>query len=469
MFKVAVCLLWVSLCWAEASKPKQELNILFVGKTQSGKSSLVNIFYNHIIGKKYEEKRAIVVPLRVPKRDFSVNVKDYEAYNEKVRGLNESQTKEVHRYTAANDRYIVHLWDAPGFNDTDQKITDEEIVKKIAVAIGETSFNAIAFVLRPNEPATFDMRANINRIRTMLPKTASKNIIGIYSRAYGLSSDQKEDNEVAFAGLFKINPGEPMPRVYSIDGSSFFDRVNLNDEKSLMQGQDRWFNDGVVVTTVLMDIAGIKPFDAADVLKIQNTLDEIEQKIETRKTALDELDKTVDRIKALKKEHEAAEKKRDDNQKYNKEQTLTIEKEVMDYKRRWYTLWLKKHEAGMVKEHHQGTAKYTDEDQKALYLQAVGEIDKKKNLIGVEESKKEDLSKEEQTLLEDLVRLEKERRAIALSSDLDSFIVYLNRQIKDAEKDPDENNGKERKKILEERRNVYLKMKEAGDLGLGDL
>ena len=51
-----ICCLWASFALAETATPKV-VNILFLGKTQTGKSALVDIFYNHIMGKKYEDTR----------------------------------------------------------------------------------------------------------------------------------------------------------------------------------------------------------------------------------------------------------------------------------------------------------------------------------------------------------------------------------------------------------------------------
>lgn len=461
--KIAITLFLLGSNLAFAEVPKQEINILFVGKTQTGKSSLINIFYNHIIGKKFEDQRAIVIPLLDGSDKFFVNVDEFKAYEVELRDLNQSQTSKVLRYSAQNDKYIVHLWDAPGFNDTSRQITDEDIVKNIAEAIGETSFNAVAVVLKPNEPKAFDMASNIDRIRTMLPKSAAKNIIGIYTRAANLSPGVRKSGVAAFANLLEIPHGAPVPKVYYMDGSSFFSEVDLNDEESLNQGQARWFSDGLVVNKIVSDAAAVEPFHASDVLTIQKTIEDLEHKIEARKRTLELLDVTAANIKTILNEISSAEGKRDDNKNYEKERRLAIEKEVIAYERRWYSAWLYEHEAGKTIERHEGKATYTDDEQKARFLQAHEMIELKQSDLDLHKHIELRLTKSEKNLLDELVALERQRRNLALSTNLDSFLVYINEQIRAAEKDPDQVSAHNRLEILEKRKGRYEALKALQD------
>jgi len=456
--KVVISFLLLGAFSAIAETPKKEINILFVGKTQTGKSSLINIFYNHIVGKKFEDERAIVIPLLDGTDKLLVNVDEYKAYEVELRGLNQSQTTKVLRYTATNDKYVVHLWDAPGFNDTNRKISDEDIVRSIAEAIGETSFNAVAVVLKPNEPKAFDMVSNINRIRTMLPKSAAKNIIGIYTKATNLSKGVRKSGLEAFANLLEIPHGAPVPNVYHLDGSSFFSEVDLSDDQSLSQGQANWFSDGVVVNRILSDAAAVEAFQAADVLTIQKTIVEIEKKIEARKDILNKLDVNAAELRDLINEIANSKIKREDNKNYEKEQIVTVKKDVTDYERYWYELWLFAHEI-QKKETHEGKATFTDEEQKSRYMQALKEIEEKQGHLGLQREMKLKWLEAEKQLLEELVALERQRRDLALSTDLDSFLVYLNEQIRDAKKDSDQIRGQERLEVLEKRKSTYEALK----------
>lgn len=421
----AFCLGLILFSLAGHAQPKRVINILFVGKTQTGKSSLINIFYNHIVGKKYEDARAIVIPLRDGADDLLVNVDPYQQYGVGLRELGQSQTTQVLRYTATNDRYIVHLWDAPGFNDTNQEIADEEIAKRIAVAIGETSFNLVAIVLRPNEPATFDMKANIDRVRTMLPKTAAKNLVGIFTRTTNASKGTRKAGAEAFANLTNLPQGASEHQVYFIDGTSFFD-------DGAFDGPQRWLKDGTTVEQLLGHAASLNPFNAREVSRIQNIVETMRAKAQERNTALTGVNVACAGIERIQSERASAQANAKANQGYEKKRRVRFEAIVAVHCRALGFLW--SYNCGTQKRYLYRTEWTIDDDQKARFFKANAKI---KELISQEATltqQKEVLTETEKHLLRELRGLRNAWRSQVMSSDTQSFIDYLALQIDSAKR-----------------------------------
>jgi len=410
------------------AQPQQTLNILFLGKTQTGKSSLINIFYNHIVGKKHEDERAIVIPLRDGADDLFVNVDPYQNYGVGLRQLGGSQTTQVLRYTASNDRYTVHLWDAPGFNDTNEEVTDEETVRRIATAIGETSFNAVAVVLKPNEPATFDIRANMDRVRTMLPKAAEKNIIGIYTRATNASKGVRKAGAEAFANLLRIH-SVVRPQTYFMDGSSFFD-------DGAFDGPARWGKDSSVVHQLLNDVANLEPFDAKEVSTIQNIADVMRAKAENRNNVVTGINEAVAESQRLYRDFMVARHIGDENREYAKQRRVRVETgQAVYYQNKWIT----------------------DENQKARYYGARQRSNELYDQFVALERHKEALQATEGSLLRELRELKSEWKSRVLWSNTHSFIDYLDHQIRFAQRQSSCSDASRESRIalLESQKNFY--------------
>lgn len=96
-----------------AAVAKQDVNILHLGKTGAGKSTLINVFYNHLTGKQFSDERRILTPLLhgVP---VLVNVPEFVRYGVKLAREGKSQTSEVHRYPIETESKVINLWDTPG-------------------------------------------------------------------------------------------------------------------------------------------------------------------------------------------------------------------------------------------------------------------------------------------------------------------------------------------------------------------
>lgn len=237
-----------------AASAKQDIHVLFLGTTGVGKSSLINIFYNHITGKSYEDVRDYVIPLIDMQTRHEVNVEKYKTYGVKLRASGIGQTNEVREYTAENDDYIVHMWDTSGFNDMNDDEIDESNIQKIVSSIGNRSIHAIAVVFDVHDlNDSSDLQGILYRAQKMFPETASNNIVGIYTRASIFATvckRMKERFKQEFSWLMKIPHQKTEPDVYLISGSSFFDVDNEEDVEFMRAS---WANDRSVVDKLLAD------------------------------------------------------------------------------------------------------------------------------------------------------------------------------------------------------------------------
>jgi hypothetical protein len=203
--------------------------ILFLGKTGVGKTTLVNVFYNHILGKDYGAGRDIIAPLLHEGKVLSVTVDQYKLDNS-GNADGHSQTDEVRSFVASGPMGTVELWDTPGFIDTRGIAQDSINVDKIAKAISDTSFSAIVIVLDSTDfkRDTVESKANCNMMRRFLPKSALSHVIGVVNRSGAFKNGDREYFKAKLSGMLGVDAS-----IYFINGSSLF------DEKDARQLWDR--------------------------------------------------------------------------------------------------------------------------------------------------------------------------------------------------------------------------------------
>jgi hypothetical protein len=164
------------------AKPKH--NILFVGKSGVGKSSLINMIYNYLRKISYDKPWEIVIPLMHGQTPYPVNVDAYKEYKVDLKPSGGSQTSEINRYTVETEHEVFILWDTPGFGDTSGFLKDKENADKIANAIEATNFAGVIITLAPADMdrTSEAFKSSISHIRGMLPKAFLKNLVGVYNR-----------------------------------------------------------------------------------------------------------------------------------------------------------------------------------------------------------------------------------------------------------------------------------------------
>ncbi len=215
--------------------------VLFLGKTGVGKTTLINVFYNHIVGKDYNAERDVVSPLLHAGQLLSVNVDRYKR-TESLNADGHSQTDDVRSFVASGEMGTVELWDSPGFIDTRGIAQDVANIDRIAQAISDASFKAVAIVLDPSDfqRDTIESKAAFNMMLRFIPKNTLSNVIAVVNRSGALKNGDREYFKNKLSEMFGVAVD-----VYFVDGSSFFDRDD---------SQKYWERDRKVVSDIVKDL-----------------------------------------------------------------------------------------------------------------------------------------------------------------------------------------------------------------------
>ena len=410
---------------------KPALNILLLGKSGVGKSTVANILYNHIKENEYSSKdREIIIPLlHRGKVRMPVNVEAYKAYNVKLNARGRSQTIEVHQYAVENKYHNVIIWDVPGFIDTDGGLTDAENAKKIANALSDVSVHAVVIVLdaKDQDRALLESNANINNIRRMLPKSFSENLIAIFNRAASLNREDRKELTSWFGELFEMRQAGITPKAYFIDGSSFFDSITDFAQEELEMGEVKWKADGITVARMLSDIEKNTPADGKEAKKIQEKTQDLEDKVQSLNQEMLSLQAQILGMKIAAVDLRNSEANRDANQNFSKQREVPVE--VNDVV--WSGWWIFGC-AENVKRIKNELVKYIDEGQQSEYLKALAAVQtyQEKQVSLAKEIKR--LEAEQVKKLREVADIQKAMEALAMTTNLDPYIKYLEEQMRSA-------------------------------------
>lgn len=465
--KLLLLSLFFSLLGSEllAQEPKQEVNILMLGKSGAGKSSLINMFYNHLIGKFYEDKREIVVPFVHGGKGYEVNVDTYaKLWGLKPNTDGKSQTKGVYWYKVETKDLVVTFWDTPGIPDTEGPKEDEEHIKKIKNALATVDIHAIVIALPPDalDRKSHEFLTTMNNIVNNLPKSYSENIVGIFNRVVGdnFDDDTKADFRSKLSTAFGGRTSKKLSEFY-VDGSSFFNKTP--------KGPTNWVADGLVIAQIIDQVRKNKAAPREEVVELQNLMQYLEGNI----TALNhnigshtEVKQTLHDVKT----HLAHEEhRRDVNQHYRKQRQVTRvryeRKETRWFKTSWHgasedecvafrhicsgghgkfsdgpkcnyerrssggRTRLERGDCRQISE--QVPEDYEDEHQRNEYSAAVSEVTKHENVIKNNKDKPEDLKKERKGLLAFIVALQNRRNELAMTTDMSITIKSLEDKMKE--------------------------------------
>ncbi|MEI6805329.1 MAG: hypothetical protein WCK49_02345 [Myxococcaceae bacterium] len=309
---------------------KPTYNVLFLGSSGSGKSSLINMLYNNFGRVPYQDKWEIVIPLYHKPSSYLVNVPDYLGYKVELKPGGGSQTSEVNKYTVDTGHEIVVFWDTPGFADTAGFERDMKNVDKIVEKIANTSFHAIIVPLSSKdidrtvgEIEKFPI--TVAHIRRMLPKSFLINFIGIFNQAAGEGPTRRDGLKDGFLEAFKVPQKGSKPEVYFVDGSGFFIKMDKKASPyDLKLGNFQWEEgDGLVFAEMLQHIRSNTPVLGSKVFEIQQKIKKIEEKVETLIGKITEQQSLETKLEKLRTSFRHEEQRRDENQHYKKQRQVT--------------------------------------------------------------------------------------------------------------------------------------------------
>ncbi|XP_056639606.1 uncharacterized protein LOC130447025 [Diorhabda sublineata] len=175
---------------------KTDINILLLGSTGVGKSTMINSFANYLtygdLKQAKKDKLMVLIPSKLNIMDkygeyhlVSTGDTDNNEYLE----TGESATQDVKTYVFPiwNGKVNIRLIDTPGMGDTrgvkQDDINSENILSYIS---NLHELHAICFLLKPNESRyTVFFKYCIDQIFSRLDKTASDNIIFCFTNTRG--------------------------------------------------------------------------------------------------------------------------------------------------------------------------------------------------------------------------------------------------------------------------------------------
>jgi GTP-binding protein EngB required for normal cell division len=182
---------------------KQEITICFLGKTGSGKSTLINAFYNWCLGVdgKSNKQRKYCISTRSQEGNKLEAEKQFEYLNTEnlQRAKGASSTKFPSRYTFETDDLILHVVDTPGFADTDGITKDREHIKQILEKITQLNQVHIFGIVWHEKRLTKEQKYIVGCLQELLPKNSHKNIVVCVTNTLEVDADTRD--AIVAAGL----------------------------------------------------------------------------------------------------------------------------------------------------------------------------------------------------------------------------------------------------------------------------
>ncbi|CAI4232614.1 unnamed protein product [Auanema sp. JU1783] len=168
-----------------ASPPSILHNILVIGETGSGKSTLINYLTNYFKGGSVEEPR-IAIPTQ-----YHQATEKHQTSELNLHDVTKSKTSECTVYDFTKDNRHYNFIDTPGLSDTEGTEKDDQHITKIRNAAEETgSMTAIIIVINGTVArATVNLRNTLTRLRGSVPDILLNNLIVVLTNCSVSSSN----------------------------------------------------------------------------------------------------------------------------------------------------------------------------------------------------------------------------------------------------------------------------------------
>ena len=175
----------------QKTKTAQEVKILLLGETGSGKSTLINMLTNVNCGRAYEDERLFAIPCDLklvnPQDEHQINrsyrvecnIEEFKKFNsEDSGGDSKSKTNFVtfYRFKDKNSGKVTTLIDSPGLGDTRGPAYDDNHIEAITQAVMfANGINLICIVQNSTEARLKNtMEKAINRLKEMFTNESMK-------------------------------------------------------------------------------------------------------------------------------------------------------------------------------------------------------------------------------------------------------------------------------------------------------
>ncbi len=183
----------------ELSSPtplKTELTICFIGKTGSGKSTLINAFYNWCLGIDGVEKkdRKYCITTRTLGGEIKEAQEQFAHLNTENldRGRGASATVFASRYTFVTDHVIFHIVDTPGFADTSGVERDRQHMQEILEHITRLNQVNVFGIVWNEKRLTAEQKFVVGCLKGLLPKDRHNNLVVCVTNTLMLDPDTED-------------------------------------------------------------------------------------------------------------------------------------------------------------------------------------------------------------------------------------------------------------------------------------
>ncbi|EAT46128.1 AAEL002671-PA [Aedes aegypti] len=165
--------------------PEDKYNVLMIGETGVGKSTLINYLTNFFQGGKLGQLR-----LSIPSKHYNAT-EGLEHFETNVLDLSKSQTSECMEYNFSKDGLIFGFIDTPGLNDTEGMLEDQKHISEIISATEEKgTLAAIMIVVNGTQSrATTNLRYTLNEMKNVIPDRFMDNIILVLTNCNRVSAN----------------------------------------------------------------------------------------------------------------------------------------------------------------------------------------------------------------------------------------------------------------------------------------
>ena len=205
---------------------------LFLGETGSGKTTLINYFYNYFNGERdcsAIRSQPELVKLAIPNKHWVDNVvdeyKDQDS-EQNIQRETESQTSECISYNIKlNESSTLALVDSPGFNNKNGIEIDDQTFKKIKKTCLKYEYlNGIFLVINGTSPRlNVSTKSFMEYLFNVFPEDIKKNILVVFTNCDDTSCNF-ETNE-----LKKLLEN---PKIFYMQNNLFkWDKNELNDKR----------------------------------------------------------------------------------------------------------------------------------------------------------------------------------------------------------------------------------------------
>jgi len=166
----------------------KRVSFLMLGKTGSGKTTLMNAIANHLYKKKFEDEKLVLIPQKKGQEcsfsEYIQEVDPKEFPDEENFGNSKTQTTRSYRLQF-EDRALL-LIDTPGIGDTRGFQQDKINIDNIIEGIRKHSFiQAVVLVIEPNSRTDMMFKYYIDEIRKLLTIQCLNQFIVVCTRNNG--------------------------------------------------------------------------------------------------------------------------------------------------------------------------------------------------------------------------------------------------------------------------------------------